>query len=151
MFIIFKLYNDLLIEIESYKSDIKIDTDSRDKLFKQLNPNSPSDMKSIGYDGMPKGSRDYTSLDRLYKRHKDTIDMLNIVIEEKTERLNKKELEKKKQEDQFKLCEGLSHKVFDLHRIQHKQLKEVATILGYSYQYIKEINNQIDKEILNDK
>lgn len=146
----FKLYSDLLIEIETYKDNIKVDTKFRDKLIEELNPNAPSDMRGMQYDGMPRGSADFTPLDRLYERKKGTLEMIKQSIEGQTSRLEAKEIKKRKLEDAFKKCEGLSHKVFDMHRIQKKPLKEVAYILGYSYAYIKDINYKIQKEIMND-
>lgn len=143
----FKLYNDLVIEIESYEWEIENATTTRDKLIQQLEIRKPSDMKAQQYSDMPKGCRDDTSMDRTLSR----IDALTKRIDSYKEVLNSRARDKEKIEDDLTKCEGLQYKIFYLNRIKGYSLWRVSEEIGYSYNYITNINSEINKMIENSK
>jgi hypothetical protein len=63
--LIIQSYNDICAKIEAL--EIWIDSLQRDIKYytKLLNSGAPKDVSSINYDGMPKGSRNDMSLDRI--------------------------------------------------------------------------------------
>lgn len=133
-------YNDLLIEIQLCKlriSDLETQIENIDKLM--IKP--PSEVKAMSYSGMPKGSTDYTSLDRYLMRRNENIKLLDYEVE-LLEQLLK---QKKEQENKVKQFEGIEYKIAYLKIIKGYSYKQIAEKLDKSEQYIKNIYSKLNK------
>jgi len=101
-----------------------------------LYKDKPKDLNAINIDGMPKGSYNATSLDRIVKHINDGRDRINDIAS-KLHRLE--QLEKAILEEVYKF-DGIDFKVVYLRDITGLRISEIAETLGYSEQYIKEIS-----------
>lgn len=134
------IYNNVCVEIDMLENVLEnvraeIITLQR-KMYKP-----PVEIKSIEYSGMPKGSADHTSFDRLYER------LVRLIGEEENYSISlesKKKL-KKTLIDQYREITGLENKVQYLRDVRGLGLQQIAEELGYAIQSIKNISCKIPK------
>ncbi len=127
-------------DIELIKMRLRGLDEERKLLVKNLEK-GPSDVSSIAYDGMPKGSPE----------HRDIIYWIstlsrcehNIFLE--TETLKIKENTLKEIYNKINGFNDLEKKVLFLKEIEGKNLKEIADILGYSHDHIRRVHSKIKK------
>jgi DNA-directed RNA polymerase specialized sigma subunit len=132
---IIQSYNDICAKIAALK--IWIDSLERDKKYytKLLHSGAPAEMTSIVYDGMPKGSRNDMTLDRII----DSIHKAESHLLLATEELRCKEQLKNQLEEVMSNMEGLEYKVYYYRVIKHMTQLEVAEELGKSDRHIRRI------------
>lgn len=108
---------------------------------KQIKASFPRDISSQNLDGMPHGNFSPVSLDRAIEEIRHNENMIEIENDEI------KRLQKKKEEIEVITTEfeGLYLKVAVRKHIEKRPLQEIADILGYSLDYIKEISANIEK------
>lgn len=135
-----KKYSDLLIEIKLCKLRIK-DIETQIENINKLMMKHPVDIKGMNYDGMPKGSADYTTLDRYYIRRNNLVDVLDFEYE-LYEDLTKQKVEYKKMLQQLS---GTEYKVAYLRIIKCMSHKQIAEKLGKSEQYVRNIYCKVSK------
>lgn len=102
----------------------------------------PSDINSIDYSGMPRGSQEQKDL----KRYIEEIQRLEnlIYLDEEILRIKKETL--RKIESRINNFKGIEHKVL-IRVLKGKNLKEISDELGYSYDWIKKVNAKIQKAL----
>lgn len=131
------MYNDICKEIEMLELRLEDLLSDREYLINQMH-SKPSDSITASYSGMPGVGHSSTPLDvhfgQLVEIDKK-IDALMIRLEQKKE--TKKRIEKKM--SQLETVEG---RVKYMHRVKGMKLYEVADELGYSYQWIRQINSR---------
>ncbi|WP_129600450.1 hypothetical protein [Anaerophilus nitritogenes] len=127
-------YKDLCIDIETQQCIVE----DIEKELKQLGKliHGPKDITGIDYSRGPSGSTIQIPLDRIIDRAQRITKRLNV----EQEILQSKIETKKKIEEKLKELKGLDAKVVHMRDIQGKELKDIAEVLGYSYQYVKEIS-----------
>lgn len=135
-------YNDLLIEIEL--NNIRIGK-LKDEIFiidkQMITP--PSDIKAISYDGMPSGSKNFTSLDRLLESRGKCLKELEIELQLQDE-LKKA---KKSMIGCIKKFEGIEYKVAYARMIEGKSFKTIALELNKNEQYLKNVYSKIKSQM----
>lgn len=137
---IIESYKDLINEIEAIKE--MINNYNKDKeIITKLMLKGPSGYAPIDYSGMPKGSRNDTTLDRLCEQL-GKIDS-HLVIHE--EMLKHKEEAANKIKDSLQGLEGLHFKIAYKRIIENKSLKEIASELYLSEGYVKQLSAEIGK------
>lgn len=129
-------YKDLCTEIEIAKSRIEGLEEQKKILLKLMENNKPKDIAPIDYSGMPHGSKNFMSFDRIW----DSLQHIENMLYIETEILQGMEKTKGKIEGKLSDLQGLQYKVAFMHKLGGKSLQDIAEELGYSYQYIKEVN-----------
>jgi hypothetical protein len=134
-------YNDLCLEIEGL--ELRIDDIHTSIKYNQdlLHGNCPKEMKGMTYSDMPKGSANYTSIDRIF----ETISKLESHLYLAEENLKSKRKSKKDIEGVMARLEGVENKVFYLNRIKGIPLIKVAEEIGYSVRQTERISGEISK------
>lgn len=131
---IVRRYNDLLIEIQLCNLRIK-DLETQIENIDELMIKPPSDVSGIDYSGMPKGSHNYTSLDRYIDLRNKLCNNLNFEY-----KLFKNLIEQKNQNNEkIKKLEGIEYKISYLKIIKGYSFKQIAEKLGKSEQYIRNV------------
>lgn len=130
-------YKELIDEIDILT--IRIEGLKREKelLIKKMQ-RGPSEVNSIDYSGMPRGSQEYKSL----IRYVEDIQRLDSLIYIDSELLDIKKETIEKIENKINSMPGIEHKVAFL-SAKGKNLKEIADMLGYSYQHIRRIHARL--------
>lgn len=136
---IIQSYNDICAKIAAL--EIWIDSLQRDIKYytKLLNSGAPKDISGINYDGMPKGSRNDTSLDRILEAIHKAESHLYLAEEEK----KYKEQQKKQLEEVMANMEGLEYKVYYYRAIKGMTQIEVAAELDKSDRHIRRIEKKL--------
>jgi len=127
-------------DIELIKMRLRGLGEERKLLVKNLEK-GPSDVSSIAYDGMPKGSPE----------HRDIIYWIstlsrcehNIFLEIETLKIKENTL--KEIYNKINGFNDLEKKVIFLKEVEGKNLKEIAAEIGYSYDWVRKINAKIQK------
>lgn len=113
--------------------------------------------------GKPKGfaqSTSYTDYDAIhgskeefhadvYQRLSDELNKLAMIIETYEGILNSYEVVKAEIEETYSKLSGLECKVFYLREMQGKSVKDIASELGYTYNYITDIITKIRESSVN--
>jgi len=134
-------YQDLISEIEMSKARIEGFEKQRDILVSLMYTNAPGGVGGINYDGMPKGSRNYMSLDRIVER----VEKIDSTLYIETSLLENMQNTKKQLEDKIKDLKGIKYKVAYRREIEGKTYKEIAADLNMSEDRIKHIGAEIKK------
>lgn len=136
---IIQSYNDICAKIAAL--EIWIDSLQRDIKYytKLLNSGAPKDISGINYDGMPKGSRNDTSLDRILEAIHKAESHLYLAEEELK---NKKKL-KQSIEEVLSSMEGIEYQVFYYRVIKGMTQEEAAEELDRSDRHIRRIEKNI--------
>lgn len=130
-------YKPLIEEIEIL--EIRIEGLEREKeLILKKMKRGPGEINSIAYDGMPKGNQEHKSL-LIYVEDVQRLDNL-IYLDKEILRVKKETLNRI--EDKVKKFTGLEHKIA-IRLLKGKTLKEIAEELGYSYDWIREVNSKM--------
>lgn len=139
-------YKDLCTEIEIYKDRINNLKEQKKIMLKLMDCNRPKDIAPIDYSGMPHGSKNFMSLDRIWEDIKHIENMLYLEI------TNLEHMEETKAKINSKLngLEGLQYKVEYKHSIEGKTLQQIADELGYSYDHIRRIHSKCHNEATDD-
>ena len=117
----FQIYDDLILEIEILKEQIRSAEAERDQWW--------IDGKLF----------DTVSLDNAAGR----VDRLNEKIKEMHEHLEFKIARVERLKEQLKQYQGLEYKIYYMRFVECKTLKEIAESLDYSYDYIREISSKM--------
>jgi DNA-directed RNA polymerase sigma subunit (sigma70/sigma32) len=133
---IIQSYNDICAKIAAL--GIWIDSLERDKKYytKLLHGGAPADISGINYDGMPKGSRNDMTLDRIIESIHKCESHLYLSQEEK----KCKEKAKRDMEEILSKMEGLEYQVFYNRVVKGMTLEQIAKQLNYSGIWIKKIS-----------
>jgi DNA-directed RNA polymerase specialized sigma subunit len=136
--LIIQSYNDICSKIAAL--EIWIDSLERDKKYytKLLNSGAPKDINGINYDGMPKGSRNDMTIDRIIESIHKIESHLYLAQEEK----KCKEKAKKDIEEILGKMEGLEYQVFYNRVVKGLTIEKIAEKLNYSESHIKRISAQ---------
>jgi hypothetical protein len=139
---IIQSYNDICAKIAA----LEIWTDSLDRDIKYysklLHSGAPAEMTGIVYDGMPKGSRNDMTLDRILESIHKAESHLYLAQEEK----KCKEKAKKDIEEILSNMGGLEHQVFYRRVVKGMTLEKIAEQLDYEFGYIRKISMKINKK-----
>lgn len=135
-------YSELLIEIDLNKLRIK-DYETRVEMINKLMIKPPSELKSIDYSGMPKGSTNYTTLDRYADSRKSLLDMLDF------EYTMESQLEdtRVKMVNNLKKMKSIKYKIAYDKLILNLSYREIAERLNVTEQYVKNTWSKINKEV----
>jgi predicted transcriptional regulator len=133
--VIIQSYNDICAKISAL--EIWIDSLERDKKYytKLLHGGAPADISGINMDGMPKGSRNDMTLDRILGAIHKVESHLYLAEEE----LKCKEQQKKQLEEVMSNMEGIEYKVYYYRVVKRMTQLEVAEELGKSDRHIRRI------------
>jgi DNA-directed RNA polymerase specialized sigma subunit len=133
--LIIQSYNDICSKIAAL--ELWIDSLNRDIKYysKLLNGGKPKDIGSINYDGMPKGSRNDMTIDRILEALRKCESHLYLAEEE----LKYKEQQKKQLEEVMSNMEGIEYKVYYYRVVKRMTQLEVAEELGKSDRHIRRI------------
>lgn len=137
---IVRRYNDLLIEINLCQLRIK-DLETQIENIDKLMMTPPGEYKSIDYSGMPKGCKNYTTLDRYVTMRYNAINSLDFEYDLYENLLDQKQ----KFKDKLKQLEGIEYKIAYLRIIKGYSYKNIALKLGKSEQYIKNVYSRVNK------
>jgi hypothetical protein len=131
---IIQSYNDICSKIAAL--EIWIDSLERDKkYYSKLLHGGPREISGMNMDGMPKGSRNDITLDRIIEAIHKAESHLYLAQEEK----NCKEQQKKQLEEVMSNMEGIEYKVYYYRVIKRMTQLEVAEELGKSDRHIRRI------------
>lgn len=120
--------------IEGYEKE-------KELLIKLMYSNAPKGISGMNYSGMPKGSKNYMSLDRIV----DGIEKLDSALYIETSLLENMENTKSKIDGKIQNLQGVKYKVAYLKEIEGKTYKEIAAELNMSEDRIKHIGAEIKK------
>jgi hypothetical protein len=139
--LIIQSYNDICAKIAAL--EIWIDSLQRDIKYytKLLNNAAPKHISGINYDGMPKGSRNDMSLDRILEAIRKCESHLYLAEEE----LKVKEQQKKQLEELMGNMEGLEYKVYYYRVVKGMTQERTAEELEKSDRYIRKIEKKLKK------
>jgi hypothetical protein len=140
--VIIQSYNDICSKIAAL--ELWIDSLNRDIKYysKLLNGGKPKDIGSINYDGMPKGSRNDMTIDRILEALRKCESHLYLAQEEK----KCKEKAKRDIEGILSKMEGLEYQVFYNRVVKGMTLEQIAEKLDYEFGYIRKISMKINKK-----
>ncbi|MBU5486487.1 hypothetical protein KQI86_19485 [Clostridium sp. MSJ-11] len=130
-----KAYKDLITEIELTKMRIEGLEKERELYKKTIYGNAPKEISGQSYSDMPRGSRNYMSLDRIIEAI-SRIDSALYIEEERLKILQELENGITSKLEQLS---GLHYKVYYLKEIEGKTYREIAEELYISEQYAKEL------------
>lgn len=136
-----KRYSDLLVELRLCKQRIN-DLEFEIRIINKQMIKPPAAYKSIDYSGMPKGSQDYTSLDRLVERKNNLLEQLQLEYELKEQMMKSK----RNTESLIKKLEGNEYKIAYKHLIENKTLMKISNEIDMSYKQVKRIWSRIKDE-----
>lgn len=137
---IIESYKELKEDIELIETRIEgLEVDK--KILQRKLGKGPSDVSSISYDGMPKGSPEHRDI--IYwieeiSRIESAILIDNSILENKKKTL-------KKMNDKINSFKGLENKIIYLREVEGRSLKDIADILGYSHDHIRRLHSKIKK------
>lgn len=134
----FILYNDLCLEIEVLKEQIKLTGSELEYWFGIKFDDSYGDGIPLGAIGVNKFGV-VAALDQTERKVKS--------LNKLRDRLEKLEQSKEKIESLLKNVKGLEYKIARLRYVEGKSLKEISEELGYSYDYIREVMSRMRKAI----
>lgn len=137
-------YKDIITEIDLSKVRIEGLEEEGRNLMKLMYSSEPKSLKAMSYDGMPKGSKNDTPLDKIIAdimRVKHAIS----IEEDRIEILNKT---KEKMDKKLEELQGLKYKIAYM-RMQGYTLSEIADKLKYNESYIRRVAASIKKEEVN--
>ena len=136
---IIQSYNDICSKIAAL--ELWIDSLNRDIKYysKLLNGGKPKDIGSINYDGMPKGSRNDMTIDRILEALRKCESHLYLAQEEK----KCKEKAKRDIEGILSKIEGLEYQVFYNRVVKGLTLEQIAEKLNYSEIWIKKVSAKL--------
>lgn len=135
-------YKDLISEIEMSKIRIEGFENEKETLIKLMHSSAPKSIGGMNYSGMPGGSRNYMSLDRIVER----IEKLDSALYIETNLLENMEKTKGKIEGRIQNLQGTKYKVAYLREIEGKSYKEIALKLHLSEDRVKHIGAEIKRE-----
>jgi len=137
--LIIQSYNDICSKIAAL--ELWIDSLNRDIKYysKLLNGGKPKDIGSINYDGMPKGSRNDMTIDRILEALRKCESHLYLAQEEK----KCKEKAKRDIEGILSKIEGLEYQVFYNRVVKGLTLEQIAEKLNYSEIWIKKVSAKL--------
>jgi hypothetical protein len=137
--LIIQSYNDICAKIAAL--EIWIDSLQRDIKYYTalLHSGAPKDISGISYDGMPKGSRNDMSLDRIVESIHKAESHLYLAQEEK----KCKEQQKKQLEEVMGNMEGLEYKVYYYRVVKGMTQLEVAEELDKSDRHIRRLEKKL--------
>jgi hypothetical protein len=135
---IFKSYNDLCLEIEVLKEQIQLTQNSLEYWF-GIKLNNPY---SSGIPFSSNGVHRFGAVTGLIQAEK-TIDALN----KQNERLEQLETAKKRIEELLSQFQSLEYEIAFKRYVEGKSLKEIASELNKSYDYIRELMSKMKKVI----
>jgi DNA-directed RNA polymerase specialized sigma24 family protein len=132
---IIQSYNDICSKISAL--NIWIDSLERDIKYytKLLHGGAPKDISGMSMDGMPKGSRNDMTIDRIIESIHKAESHLYLAEEEK----KCKEQQKKQLEEVMSNMEGLEYKVYYYRVVKGMTQLEAAEELGKSDRHIRRI------------
>lgn len=135
-------YNDICSKIAAL--NIWIDSLERDKKYysKLLHGGAPKEITGIGYDGMPRGSRNDMTLDRIIESLHKCESHLYLAQEE----LKCKQKAQRDIEGILEKMEGLEYQVFYHRVVKRLTLEQIAEKLNYSESHIKRISANIGND-----
>ncbi len=133
-------YKDIITEIELSKIRIEGLEEEGENIKKIMFSTAPTDMRAMSYSGMPGGSRNDTTLDRLWERL-NRIDNAISIEKDRIEILGKT---KKKMDSKLEELEGLKYKIFYM-QMKGYNLREIANELKYNESYIRRVASRIKK------
>ncbi len=139
---IIKSYKELKEDIELIKMRLKGLEEERELLVKNLEK-GPSDISSIAYDGMPKGSQEYRDIIYWIKALERC--ERNIYLETETLKIKENTLESIN--SKINSYHGVEKKIIYLKEVEGKNLKEIAAEIGYNYDYIRRIHANANKKV----
>ncbi|MGE5631725.1 MAG: hypothetical protein ACM3TR_11585 [Caulobacteraceae bacterium] len=128
-------YKDLCGEIEIQQNLVEEIGNEIKQLKRLIFAHAPKPIKSVELTGMPKGSPNYMSLDRIISR----LDMLELKLEVESEILEKKIAVKRTVEYKLSKLEGLEHRVYYLWVVEGKTQEEIAQIIDRSKRTVERI------------
>lgn len=137
-------YKDLSKQICIHLETIQVLETELYGLQKLLKNTAPQGYKGIDYSGMPHGSADYTSFDRIISRLQKVKEKLKIEKELYQELLDSQDRIK----DYLSKLDGIHYKVAYMRDVEYKDLKTIAAELGKSEGYIKNISSETYKMLL---
>jgi transposase-like protein len=139
--LIIQSYNDICAKIAAL--EIWIDSLQRDIKYYTalLHSGAPKDISGISYDGMPKGSRNDMSLDRILEAIHKAESHLYLAEEE----LRVKEQQKKQLEEIMSNMESLEYKVYYYRVVKGMTQEQTAEQLEKSDRYIRKIEKKLKK------
>lgn len=130
-------YKTLIDEIDILTIRIEGLEQEKELILKKMK-RGPGEINSIDYSGMPRGSQEHKSL----LRYVEDVQRLDSLIYLDTGILEIKKETLKKIEDKINSMPGIEQKVAFL-SANGKKLKEIADMLGYSYQHIRRIHARL--------
>lgn len=134
----FGSFKDLVLQREMHEKYLETAEENFKYYKKLLHKDAPHDITGISYDGMPSGNGNAMSLDRIYfclQKYESMIEHETWAIE------NLKSLQREIFNRVMQL-DGIDCKVVYLRDIEGKKLQEIADMLKYSLDYIKEISSR---------
>ena len=139
---IIQSYNDICAKISAL--NIWIDSLERDVKYytKLLHGGCPRDISGINYDGMPKGSRNDMTIDRILASLQKVESHLYLAQEE----LACKKQSKTQIEEVMSNMEGLEQQVFYRRIVKGMTLEKIAEQLDYEFGYIRKISMKINNK-----
>lgn len=136
-------FRDITSAIEWYRRTIDVADEEIDIWTRQLHKNSPKGISGVDYSGMPKGSKDATSIDRIVE-YIDSRMEIKAIAQQALKRLEK---QKETTLDEIMQMDGITHRVAYLKIVEGLSLQDIADKLGYSLDWIKRVSATIGKKI----
>lgn len=134
-------YSDIKVQVNIHREIIlSLETEIY-AIRRQMFKSSPRGATSISYDGMPKGSKDYTSMDRLMQR----LSVAEQKLETEREIYCELTESKEKIEKNMRKLKGIHYKVAYFRFVKNKSIKEIAEMLGKTENYISKISSEIPR------
>jgi hypothetical protein len=143
----FKQYKELERMVLNAKMDLQIAILKRDKFIAK---GGPQDVKAQQYDTVHSQRAELPIEDYLIEL--GSIE-LEVVRERNFLELCQRQLNKFKIEikQTYKKCNDLECKVFYMRHVENKSVNQIATELGYSFNRIRNVNQNINAKIKNEK
>lgn len=135
-------YSDFEEDIELIETRIEGLEKEKELLLKSLK-RGPSEINSIEYDGMPKGSPEHKSVLEIVEK----VNRINNMIFIETESLKIKKNTFKRINDKISNIQNLDKKIIFMKNVQNKSLKKIAEELGYNYDYIRRVHANANKKV----
>lgn len=143
----FKQYKELERKILDAKMDLRMYTLDRDKLIKM---GGPQDVKAQQYDTVHSQRAEPPIEDYLIQitTIQNKIVATAEYLRKCQELLTDIRIQIKRA---YKKCDDLECKVFYMRHVENKSVNQIATELGYSFNWIRNVNQNINAKIKNEK